>query len=164
MKLPLKILGLPVLALASLAPAQTFHDIYSFNPSPDGGNPWSTPILDPAGNLYGTTYGGGILDQGACDYNGCGVVYKVDANGQETPLYTFKGKPDGQFPVAGVIADAAGNYYGATAYGGANGYGAVFMLNAAGVETLLHSFTGGADGGIPNGGLVRDKSGNLYGT
>jgi uncharacterized repeat protein (TIGR03803 family) len=164
MKLLLKTLGMAVCALASLAPAQTFHDIYYFNRYPDGGNPWATPILDTAGNLYGTTYGGGNLDQGHCDFNGCGVIYKVDANGQETPLYAFNGKPDGQFPVAGVVTDAAGDFYGTTAYGGVNGYGTVFKVNAAGVETILRSFTGGADGGVPNGGLVIDKQGNLYGT
>lgn len=164
MKIAFRTLGIAVFALASLAPAQTFSDIYSFNQYPDGGFPWGTPILDTAGNVYGTTYGGGIIDGGLCENKGCGVIYKVATNGNETPLYTFNGKPDGQFPVAGVVTDAAGNFYGTTAYGGANGYGTVFTVNAAGVETILQSFTGGADGGIPNGGVVRDKSGNLYGT
>jgi len=165
MKIAFKTLGITVLALASLAPAQTFTDLYNFQGFPDGGQPWATPIRDTAGNLYGTTYAGGNFDStGICNFSGCGAVYKLDTAGNETPLYSFNGAPDGQAPVGGVVADTAGNFYGTTAYGGANGYGAVFMVNAAGVETILRSFTGGADGGIPNGGLVRDKEGNLYGT
>lgn len=149
-------------ALASLAPAQTFSDLYNFMGGSDGGHPFSNVILDSSGNFYGTTYAGGL--NSSCSYSGCGVLYKLDTNGNETPLYTFAGAPDGQNPVASVITDPAGNFYGTTAYGGANGYGTVFMVNAAGVEKILQSFTGGADGGIPNGSLVRDKQGNLYGT
>lgn len=164
MRFPTKFLGLAVLALAPLAPAQTFSDLYNFMGTPDGGNPWATPIRDAAGNLYGTTYAGGNFDSsGICNYSGCGVVYKFDTAGNETPLYAFNGAPDGQGVVGGVVADASGNLYGTTAYGGANGYGTVFMINAAGGETILHSFTGGADGGVPNGGLAVDKNGDLYG-
>jgi len=165
MKIAFKTLGITVLALASLAPAQTFTDLYDFHSFPDGGTPWATPIRDTGGNLYGTTYAGGNFDStGICNFSGCGVVYKLDTAGNETPLYSFNGKPDGQAPVGSVVTDAAGNFYGTTAYGGANGYGTVFMVNAAGVETILQSFTGGADGGIPNGGLVRNRAGDLYGT
>ncbi len=163
MKLPLKTLGLGVLALASLSHAQTFTDLYNFQGSSDGGNPYATLIRDTAGNFYGTTYSAGNYNPN-CSYPGCGVVFKVDTTGNETPLYTFNGTPDGQNPVAGLVTDPAANFYGTTAYGGANGFGTVFMVNAAGVEKILQSFTGGADGGIPNGGLVRDKDGNLYGT
>ncbi len=165
MNLPFRTIGLAVFALSSIASAQTFTDLYNFQNFPDGGTPWATPIRDTAGNLYGTTYAGGNFDStGVCNFSGCGVVYKLDTAGNETPLYAFNGKPDGQAPVGGVVTDAAGNFYGTTAYGGPNGYGTVFMVNAAGVETILQSFTGGADGGIPNGGLARDKDGNLYGT
>ena len=133
--------------------------------SQDGGNPWSAPIRDAAGNLYGTTYAGGNFDSnGICNFAGCGVVYKFDTAGNETALYAFNGEPDGQGLVGGVVADADGNLYGTTAYGGAHGYGTVFVIGAGGGEKILQSFTGGADGGVPNGGLVIDKSGNLYGT
>jgi uncharacterized repeat protein (TIGR03803 family) len=64
----------------------------------------------------------------------------------------------------GVIADASGNFYGTTEDGGAYGQGTVFKLSRTGVETVLYSFTGGSDGYLPNGGLVMDGSGNLYGT
>lgn len=162
MKLPFRTIGLAVFALSSIASAQTFTDLYNFQGSSDGGNPFATLIRDSSGNLYGTTYGGTYNP--TCGTSGCGVVFKLDPTGNETPLYTFNGTPDGQNPVGGVVMDSAGNFYGTTAYGGANGYGTVFMLNAAGVEKILQSFTGGADGGIPNGGLVRDKAGNSYGT
>lgn len=164
MRFPLKCLGLAMLMLASVAPAQTFSDLYNFMRGQDGGDPWSTPILDAAGNLYGTTYAGGTFDSsGICNYAGCGVVYRFDTSGNETPLYAFGGAPDGQALVGGVVSDAAGNLYGTTAYGGENGYGTVFMIGAAGGETILHSFANGVDGGVPNAGLVIDKSGNLFG-
>jgi uncharacterized repeat protein (TIGR03803 family) len=76
---------------------------------------------------------------------------------------------DGTFPTAGVIRDAAGNLYGTTYTGGnlsscEGGCGTIFKVDASGKETVLHSFTGGADGLGPYGGLIRDGAGNLYGT
>jgi uncharacterized repeat protein (TIGR03803 family) len=70
-----------------------------------------------------------------------------------------------------LIQDPAGNLYGTTHFGGAtstcnppDGCGVVFRLSPAGTETILHSFTGGADGAAPVAGLIRDAAGNLYGT
>ena len=81
----------------------------------------------------------------------------------ESVLYSFKGPPDAAEPRAGLIQDAQGNLYGTTYAGGASGWGAVFKLDTTGNETVLYSFTDGADGGSPIGGLVRDAEGNLYG-
>jgi len=83
-----------------------------------------------------------------------------------TVLYRFKGSPtDGAHPEYGhLIADSAGNLYGTTEGGGASNAGVVFKLDTAGTETVLHSFTGGADGANPYAGLIRDSAGNLYGT
>jgi uncharacterized repeat protein (TIGR03803 family) len=67
-------------------------------------------------------------------------------------------------PYAGLIQDSAGNFYGTTSGGGAADYGTVFELDTSGNETLLYSFTGGADGAYPHAGLVPDSAGNLYGT
>jgi uncharacterized repeat protein (TIGR03803 family) len=79
-------------------------------------------------------------------------------------LHSFDGA-DGAYPYyAGLVRDAAGNLYGTTHYGGAHGWGVVFKLSPTGAETVLYSFTGGADGGAPHAGLVRDAAGNLYGT
>ncbi|HEY1614473.1 MAG TPA: choice-of-anchor tandem repeat GloVer-containing protein [Rhizomicrobium sp.] len=81
-------------------------------------------------------------------------------------LYTFQNAKDGDVPHAGLVRDNAGNFYGATYYGGAyaNGNGTVFKLAPDGTKTLLHSFSGGADGEMPSAPLLVDKAGNLYGT
>jgi uncharacterized repeat protein (TIGR03803 family) len=136
--------------------------LHSFSGA-DGANPDANVILDAAGNLYGTTYYGGT--------GGNGIVFKLDQSGHETVLYSFTGLTDGGRPVAGLIRDSAGNLYGTTAYGGISGgacdgygCGVVFKLDALGKETVLYSFTGGADGANPRAGLIRDKKGNLYGT
>jgi len=79
-------------------------------------------------------------------------------------LHTFKIRTDGAFPAAGVTRDAERNLYGTTFGGGAHKNGTVFKLSNTGKETLLYSFTGGADGGGPESGVVRDAEGNFYGT
>lgn len=135
--------------------------LHSFAPGPPkGANPAAGVIRDSAGNLYGTTFQGGAWGQG--------VVYKVDPAGHQSVLYTFTGGVDGGNPAAGVIRDSAGNLYGTTAYGGAAqgtaGSGVVYKLDTAGQETVLHTFTGGADGKWPFSGVILDSEGNLYGT
>jgi uncharacterized repeat protein (TIGR03803 family) len=86
-------------------------------------------------------------------------------------LYAFSGGSDGSHPLAGLIADAQGNFYGTTENGGGEndcdggyGCGTVFKLASDGTETVLHTFTGGADGSNPHSTLVMDMAGNLYGT
>src|ERR1022692_4170201 len=127
--------------------------LYSFTGGADGGYPDAGVIGDSAGYLYGTTLYGGTA--------GNGTVYKLDATGHETVLYSFT---DGGNPYAGVVRDAAGNLYGTTSYGGAPGLGVVFKLDTAGNETVLYTFTNGPDGYYPNAGVIRDSAGSLYGT
>jgi uncharacterized repeat protein (TIGR03803 family) len=79
-------------------------------------------------------------------------------------VYNFTGGNDGSEPVDGFTADPAGNLYASTSNGGAFGYGVVFKVSKTGVQSVLHSFTAGTDGQNPQGGLIRDKAGNLYGT
>jgi uncharacterized repeat protein (TIGR03803 family) len=129
--------------------------LYSFTNETDGGYPYGGVIRDSAGNLYGTTVSG--------PFN-AGAVFKVDTTAHETVMYTFPSGTDGDFPVAGVVRDSAGNLYGTTLYGGPAGRGVVFKVDPTGQESVLYSFSGGADGGYPNGGVVLDSSGNLYGT
>ncbi len=79
-------------------------------------------------------------------------------------FYRFKGGSDGAKPVAPLATDGAGNLYGMTELGGANGIGTVFRLGADKSETILHSFAGQtADGAGPSGGVTMDSAGNLYG-
>ncbi len=138
---------------------------YTFRASQDGSEPIGGLLRDAEGNIYGTTAGGG---KSSCNFGtGCGTVFKIDAAGTETVLYSFLGGADGAYPQANVIRDSAGNLYGTTTNGGNPGCrwgcGTVFKLDASGAETVLHTFTGGADGSNPTAGLTLDAAGNLYG-
>jgi uncharacterized repeat protein (TIGR03803 family) len=129
--------------------------LHSFAGPPDGAAPFASLVRDDKGNLYGTALGG---------TSGNGVVFKVDKAGKETLLYTFSGGADGGNPFEGLVLDTKGNLYGTTEVGGASGLGTVFKVSSQGKETVLHSFTGGANGRIPFTALIRDTKGNLYGT
>ena len=142
--------------------------LYSFqNDTTDGANPLrENLVFDAKGNLYGTTNAGGA--------SGLGTVFELVAGTGGTwtqkVLYSFQNNSlDGINPVAGVVFDAAGNLYGATAAGGANGYGTVFELagGSGGTWTykVLHTFAiNGTDGAEPQGGLLLDAQGNIFGT
>ncbi len=130
--------------------------LHAFTGGSDGALPYGSLTRDAEGNLYGTTEAGG-------EY-GYGTIFKVDANGTETVLYSFPGQPDGQNPQAGVIRDAAGNLFGTTVAGGTYNYGSVFEFSASGEMTLLYSFVAGADGESPDAPLFRTPKGDLYGT
>lgn len=157
------------IVIASLATAssyalgQTYSVLYAFRGAPDGQGPQSSLVLDANGNLYGTTYEGGIQDCIGYGF-GCGTVFRINRNGRETILHNFISGPlDGLWPLAGVIRDAAGNLYGTTSQGGESSYGTLFKINPQGRERVLHSFTHG-DGSYPIADLVFDGQGNLYGT
>ncbi len=129
----------------------------------DGAGPSSSLVRDSLGNLYGMAYIGGNL---YCPGPGCGVVFKVSATGVEKVMYRFKGKPsDGAEPLGGLIRDHAGNFYGATRFGGTADQGTVFKIDTTGTETVLYSFLGGSDGAQPlYENLVMEAAGNIYGT
>jgi uncharacterized repeat protein (TIGR03803 family) len=133
--------------------------LYKFTGDPDGWFPGGPLVRDGAGNLYGITQLGGTT--------GLGAIFKIDASGKETILYSFTGGSDGCFPDAGVILDAAGNLYGVAPQGGAgfcnSGLGVVYELDTTGKQTVLHTF-GGGDGAYPSSVLLFDSAGNLYGT
>lgn len=138
----------------------------AFGAGHDGRNPVGNLVLGPDGTLFGTTNWGGT--------GGQGTAFKVVPPGgprttwTETVIWNFTGGTDGGQPVASLIFDAAGNLYGTTKTGGANGQGTVFELmpspNPGWTQTTLWSFTGGTDGGSPTGTLSIDANGALYGT
>jgi len=140
--------------------------LHSFTDSDgDGASPFAALIMDKKGNLYGTTYTGGAASNSCFPgFLGCGTVFKLDASGNETVLYSFTGRSDGGLPFADLIMDKKGNLYGTTSIGGTYFSGTVFKFDTSGKLTVLHTFTGGADGSGPLGGLIMDKKGNLYGT
>ena len=139
--------------------------LHSFAGGPDGAIPYAGLVLDAKGNLYGTTAVGGTSTNCPFTPSGCGTVFRVTPGGKEKVLYSFTGgTADGAFPEAGLVIDSTGSLYGTTVYGGPSGAGTVFRLASSGKEKVLYSFTGGADGGYSYGGLVRDGSGNLFGT
>jgi uncharacterized repeat protein (TIGR03803 family) len=107
-----------------------------------------------------TLYGGNLS---LCDNIGCGTVFRITPQGKFTPLYTFTGASDGQWPIGRLFQGNNGNFYGTTIESGANGYGTVFETTAAGKLTTLHSFgpTGGED---PYSGVVQTSNGATYGT
>jgi uncharacterized repeat protein (TIGR03803 family) len=120
-------------------------------------------IEDEVGNLYGTTEYGGSSD--------AGTAFKLTQAGVESVLYVFQGGTDGVLPDSGLTADAAGNMYGTTEFGGGSGgcstlpgCGTIYKITPSGAETVLYAFQGKSDGAFPSGGLIIDAAGNLYGT
>lgn len=136
--------------------------LYTFAGGSDGFFPFAPLIMDQAANLYGTTIAGGD------DSCSCGTVFKLTPDGVHVVLHAFRGgRNDGLQPLGSLIADAIGNLYGITDSGGSrcgiNSCGTAFRLAPPHKRTNLHLFQGGDDGQNPEGGLVFDKAGNLYG-
>ena len=110
------------------------------------GDPAEDPNTPTPLALYGTASVGGA--------SGCGVVYKLELTGKEIVLYNFTCGTAGGNPFTRVIADYAGNLYGTASFDGAYGYGVLYKLDRTGKQTVLHAFTGGADGGSPQDGVL----------
>jgi uncharacterized repeat protein (TIGR03803 family) len=163
-------IAMVLVAAGQSVSAQTESAVFKLQGAADGGDPEGGVIADSAGNLYGTSTTGGS--------GTFGTVFEVSppaAGGAwtETTLHSFTGAPDGFWPIGPLTMDKAGNLYGTTAYGGLGepyNYGIVFELSPPTVagdpwtETILYTFQGPPDGKTPNGGLVLDSAGNLYGT
>jgi uncharacterized repeat protein (TIGR03803 family) len=120
------------------------------------------------GIFYGTTVAGGTYNRG--------TVFKITAAGTESVLYSFSGhggqsgSMDGASPQASLIQGSDGSFYGTTSLGGDYDQGTVFRITAAGVEKVLHSFSGNGgfagstDGAVPAAALIQASDGNFYGT
>jgi uncharacterized repeat protein (TIGR03803 family) len=138
--------------------------LYRFTGGVDGSVPYAGVVMDPAGNLYGATLGGGASQSG--------VLYKLapgpDSTWTQSVVYNFPGRPGGAAAYVTPVLDATGNLYGTTNTGGAHNLGVVYKVtpqpDGTGTVQLLHSFAGGADGANPLAGVVFDQHGNLYGT
>jgi uncharacterized repeat protein (TIGR03803 family) len=155
-------------ATAIAASAQTFKHLATFDWS-NGGYPEAALVQGRDGNLYGTTYEGGLY--------GWGTVFRLTPTGKLTTLYNFCAQTDcldGAQPLAGLVLATDGNFYGTTTYGGGggcssygyNGCGTVFKITPGGTLTTLHTFAGyPTDGVNPRyGSLVQGTDGSLYGT
>jgi uncharacterized repeat protein (TIGR03803 family) len=160
MKLRLSVLIIAILTAASSF-GSTFKVVFSFS-FQNGSGPNGGLISDSEGNFYGTTQFGGSSDNR-------GVVFKLNAQGQETVLYSFTGQSDGGIPIGRLIRDSAGNLYGITSSGGdaTCSCGTVFKLEKNGTLKVLHAFKGGTDGAQNQGqaelGLVM-VNGDFYGS
>lgn len=163
-----------LLAAAIAAPAQTFETLLNLNGTDGEGPTYGSLVQGIDGNLYGTTAFGGNYTN--CTL-GCGTVFKITAEGKLTTLYNFcsqSGCTDGSEPNAGLVLDAAGNFYGTTNAGGLNysycpsgGCGTIFKVTPGGKLTTLYKFctqAGCTDGLDLFAGLVLAANGNFYGT
>jgi uncharacterized repeat protein (TIGR03803 family) len=140
-----------------LSPGNKETVLYAYTGDADGAYPYAGLVRDVDGILY------------ACPIsNGCGTVFQVDAAGKERVLYSFSGQADGATPYAGLVRDTAGQLYGSAVFGGdasgIYGHGVVFEVDATGKEAVLHTFGYPPDGSWPNGRLLLDSKGNIYGT
>jgi uncharacterized repeat protein (TIGR03803 family) len=147
--------------------------LWSFGNGSDGQGPSASLIMDTAGNLYGTTNGGGPF--ASRQTNGGGTVFELTppstgGDWTESILWNFGEGSDGVNPVAGLIMDSNRNLYGTTSGGPGPVNGIVFELTPPSTtggdwtESILWSFFTGTDGDFPTAGLIMDASGNLYGT
>jgi uncharacterized repeat protein (TIGR03803 family) len=137
--------------------------LHSFGKGSDGVQPWGGVVLDAVGNLYGTTFDGGI--------HGEGTVFELspqsDGSWSEKVIHSFGSGTDGVEPESGLVLDANGNLFGTTGGGGIHNYGTAYELSpqqgGGWTERILHSFNFDTDGGYIDAGLVLDADGNLYG-
>lgn len=159
-------------AIFKLSPAGSQYTesvLYSFPGGAAGGVPEAGVTIDRHGTIYGTTMYGGSYGS-HCGSGGCGTVFKVaqTASGySESVAYAFQGL-DGNLPYGvPTLDDRTGTIYGTTFWGGTQRIGVVYKLTPHGSSysaTALHSFTGGADGSFPEGQLLLEPDGTLYGT
>ncbi len=160
---------------AAPAAAWTKTILYSFNDGLDGGSPSGPLKFDRSGNLFGETFDGGSF---ACPQSGCGVVFELTPASEGwnfSVAHTFNGVDGskGSQPTGGLSLDSEGNLYGMTSGGGdltcnnGNGCGTIFKLTLRTGGRFAYSTLfefNGATGSLPEGGVIVDAAGNVYGT
>jgi len=177
------VLVVTLAALTMIAPAsnaQTQKVLHTFTGEWDGGHPQGSLIFDPAGNLYGSTTGGGV-DSCPGGGSGCGLVFQLSPTGtgtwRETALFRFASAATGGGPQGSLLLDSAGSLFGLTPTGGGSGLcfgtvqgcGIAYELspNSSGgswQQSILEVFNNGPEGAIPSAGFIADAAGNLYST
>ncbi len=155
--------------LSICASAQTFTTLANFNGS-NGEYPYAPLTQGVDGNLYGTTYAGGISNS-LCRYAGtCGTLFKLSHGGLLTTVYDFCSQTncaDGYAPYAGLTVSSNGNLYGSARQGGQDSGGNIFKLSPNGSLTAIHQFcsaNGCPDGSGPDLPLVNSALGYFFGT
>jgi len=139
-----------------MSPAGAVTVLHVFTNGPtDGAIPLAGLVEASDGAFYGTTMRGG---------SGFGTIFRITGAGALTMLYAFTGGADGGEPRASLVQASDGNFYGTAGAGGAANRGTAFRITPTGAFSLLHTFTGGSDGGLPYSALIEGSDGNLYGT
>jgi uncharacterized repeat protein (TIGR03803 family) len=158
--------GGTVFQLTPSGQSWTHTVLYNFTGGADGGQPYGGVTLDAQGNLYGSAVVGGTGH--ACE-DGCGVAYKLTKSGNtwtQTVLHNFTGGNDGSGPGGRLTLDQNGDLYGMTPTGGAFGLGVIYQLryqSGTWKMRVIHTFTGGTDGGTASAGRLLLVAGHLYG-
>src|SRR3979490_2519903 len=152
----LSIACLAAVTISSTVHAQSPFDVLTAFGRSGPQNPQAALLRATDGNYYGTSSSGGEAN--------AGTVFRLTPAGSLTQLSSFSGGADGGYPTAGLVQGGDGSFYGTASSGGASSAGTIFQITASGALTVLHSFTGGADGAYPYAGLVQAADGNMYGT
>jgi uncharacterized repeat protein (TIGR03803 family) len=130
--------------------------LYIFQNANDGEWPDQAPVVDKAGNIYGTTH---VQNSN----NFAGAIWTISAAGQFSVLHDFVADTDGYGPNSPLLLNANGKLYGTTGAGGRHGYGTVFEITPAGAFSVIHDFANTGDGAQPTGNLVQSAGGTIYG-
>jgi uncharacterized repeat protein (TIGR03803 family) len=154
-----------IFELTSSSDGWTETVLHALGNSTDGSDPEAGLTFDRLGNLFGTTYSGGVY--------GDGTVFKLHYTGTswaETVAYSFTGGNDGANPRGGILIGPGGVLFGTTYAGGTDGSGVLYeMLPVSALnwtQAVIHQFSGysgGEDGDRPRGDLAIDSHGDIYG-
>ncbi|HEY6767761.1 MAG TPA: choice-of-anchor tandem repeat GloVer-containing protein [Candidatus Sulfotelmatobacter sp.] len=139
-----------------MTPAGDVTVLHAFTGTPDGGIPYSSPILASDGNLYGVT------DSGGSTNNNAGVVYRIPPSGKYTVIYNYS-LPVGSGEDFSPLQGSDGYLYISSVTEGANNCGSIVKMSTQGIVADAYDFDCGADGANPYGSLIQSSNGKFYG-